>query len=106
MNLFDRLARTRPTPAEEKTNHEVDHAHRMLDFILRWPRESISTADLVIYGPRPRKNVEEVLKMAAILESQGWITPKSTQRKDMRHWNIVRRPIVHPKLTTADLPGN
>jgi hypothetical protein len=96
MNLFDRLNQGRPSPVEEKTKD--DPAQRMLDFILRWPRESISTSELITYGPRPKKNSEEVLKLATTLEKHGWLTPKSTPRKDMRHWNIVRRPIVHPKI--------
>jgi hypothetical protein len=55
------------------------------------------------YGPRPKKNAEEVLKLAMVLERHGWLTPKSTPRKDMHHWNIVRQhPVVHPKLTTTD----
>ena len=88
---------TPPKPAPAKQ----DHAQRMLDFILRWPRESISTSDLMTYGPRPKQNAEGVLKLATILEKYGWLTPKSTPRKDMRHWNICRKPFVHPKLTTA-----
>jgi hypothetical protein len=55
---------------------------------------------MMTYGPRPKKNAEEMLKLATVLERHGWLTPKSTPRKDMHHWNIVRHPIVHPKLTT------
>src|SRR5262245_32159969 len=98
--IFDRLSKGRPAPVEEKTD-ELDHAQRMLDFILYWPRPSISVPELMTYGPRPRKNAEEVLKSATVLERQGWLVAKKMPRKDMRHWDIVRRPIIHPKLTTA-----
>jgi hypothetical protein len=95
-NLFERLA-AKGRPVEEKTS-QPDLAQRMLDFLLRWPRPSISTSDMMIYGPRPKQNAEGVLKLATILEKHGWLTPKSTPKKNMRHWNIVRRPIVHPTL--------
>ena len=100
-NIFDRLAKGRPAVlAEEKA--KPDHAQKMLDWILnKWPRPSVSTSDLMTYGPKPRQNAEETLKLATILEKQGWLTPKSMPRKDQHHWNIPRRPIVHPKLTSA-----
>jgi len=88
------------TPPKPESTQQ-DHAQRMLDFVLRWPRESIATTDMMTYGPRPRQNAEETLKIATLLEKHGWLTPKDTPRKDMRHWNISRRPFVHPKLTTA-----
>jgi len=72
----------------------------MLDFILRWPRPSIATTDLMTYGPKPRQNAEETLKLATLLEKQGWLTKKDTPKKNMLHWDITRRPIVHPELTT------
>jgi hypothetical protein len=101
-SIFQRLAKTRPAPpVEEKT--KPDHAQRMLDWLInKWTRESVSVSDLMTFGPRPRQNAEEALKLASILERQGWLTPKNTPRKDMQHWNIVRRPVVHPKLTTAE----
>jgi hypothetical protein len=94
-NLFERLSKNRPAPVEEAK--QPDYAQKMLNFVLRWPRPSISTADMMTYGPKPRQNAEEVLKLATILEKQGWLTPKS----DQHHWDITRRPIVHPKLITA-----
>ena len=97
-NIFDRLAKSRPAEAaiEQPTK---DPAQRLLEWLLTWPRgRSFSISDVLTYGPRPKKNAEEALKLAKILEKQGWIVPKSTPRKDMRHWDIVRRPIVHPKI--------
>jgi len=86
-----------PPPKTEP--QQPDHAQRMLDFLLRWPRPSISTSDLMIYGPRPKKNAEEVLRLATILEKHGWLTKKDTPKKNMRHWNINRRqPVVRPTL--------
>jgi hypothetical protein len=97
-SIFDRLAKSRPAPTNQQ---QPDHAQRMLDFLLRWPRQSVSTTDMMIYGPRPKKNAEEVLKLAAILEKHGWLTPKNTPKKNMRHWDIVRRqPVVRPTLDT------
>jgi len=96
--IFQRLAQSRPSPpTEEKT--KTDAAQKMLDFILRWPRESIATTDLMIYGPRPKKNAEEVLRLATILEKHGWLSKKDTPKKNMHHWNINRKqPVVRPLL--------
>jgi hypothetical protein len=77
---------------------QPDHAQKMLDFILRWPRESIATTDLMTYGPKPRQNAEETFKLATLLERQGWLTKKSMPRKDQHHWTINRKPFVHPKI--------
>jgi len=100
--LFERLlAKNRPAPVEEKIR-QPDYTQRMLDFVLRWPRESIATTDLMTYGPYPRKNAEETLRVASTLEKHGWLKPIPTPRKDMHHWNIVRQHhVVHPKLTTT-----
>jgi hypothetical protein len=99
MTIFERLAKNKPGPIDE----QPDHAQKMLDFILRWPRPSISVPDLMTYGPEPRKNAEETLKLATLLERHGWLARKTTPRKDMHHWNIVRQhSTVHPKLTTAE----
>jgi hypothetical protein len=98
--IFQKLAKRQPAPPEE--TQQPDHAQKMLDFILRWPRPSIATTDLMTYGPHPRKNAEETLRVASILEKHGWLKKIPTPRKDMHHWNIVRQhPIVHPKLTTT-----
>jgi hypothetical protein len=97
MTIFERLNRA-PTKPEPQ---QPDHAQRMLDFVLRWPRPSISVPDLMTYGPEPRKNAEETLKLATILEKHGWLSKKDTPKKNMRHWTINRKPFVHPKLTTA-----
>jgi len=101
VNIFERLNRGKPAPVEE--TNQPDYTQRMLDFVLQWPRPSIATTDLMTYGPRPRQNAEETLRIASILERHGWLTPIPTPRKDMHHWNIVRQhPTVHPKLTTAE----
>jgi hypothetical protein len=77
-------------------------AQKMLDFVLRWPRPSIATTDLMTYGPKPRQNAEETLRLATILEKHGWLAPKKMPRKDQHHWNIIRQhPTVRPELTSA-----
>jgi len=95
--LFERLTRERPAP-EPKTNQPHNDAQKMLDWLMRWPKPTISTSEMMIYGPRPKQNAEGVLKLAAILEKHGWLTPKTTPKKNMRHWDIVRRPFIHPPL--------
>jgi hypothetical protein len=102
-SIFTHLAKHRPAAPTPEEKAKVDPAQRMLDFILRWKNPSISTTDLMIYGPKPRQNAEETLRLATLLEKHGWLSPKSTPRKDMHHWNIIRQhSSVRPKLTLAD----
>jgi hypothetical protein len=96
--IFARLNRSRPAPVEAKIE-QSHYAQRVLDFVLRWPRPSIAATDLMTYGPRPRQNAEETLRIASILEKHGWLTRIPTPRKDQNHWNIVRQhSVVHPKF--------
>jgi hypothetical protein len=89
----------RGRPAVEEKTKQPDYTQRMLDFVLRWPRPSIATTDLMTYGPKPRKNAEETLRIASVLERHGWLRSIPTKRKDQHHWNIIRQhPIVRPKF--------
>ena len=97
-NLFDRLDRRRPAPAEQKPQ-PPDHSQLLLNFLLRWPRDTIRLNQILVYGPRPRRR-EIAVSSAAVLVAQKWIVPRATPRPDMFEWQIVRRPIVHPTIAT------
>jgi len=89
MNLFDRLAKGRPAPAEEKV--KVDPAQKLLDFLQRWPKTTISSRDIRIYGPKSIRDRESAIRSAQILAAHGWLVPHQT-RPDRHQWEIVRRP--------------
>jgi len=98
MNLFERLAKGRPAPAEEKAK-QPDHAQKMLDWLQRWPKPTVSSKEIYQYAPRSiRFDRENAIKTAEILAKHGWLAPLPTRRRDRRVWQITRKLIVHPKV--------
>ena len=89
-NLFERLARGRPAEAMVKQPHK-DPAQLLLDFLQRWPRTTISSRDIRVYGPKAIRDRESAIRSAQILAAHGWLVPHQT-RPDRHQWEIVRRP--------------
>lgn len=85
-------------PEPIKKPQEPSPAQRLLDWLQRWRKPTISSRQICQFGPRPKQNRDSVIKTAEILVKHGWLTPIKTHRPDMRHWQIVRRPIVHPSV--------
>jgi len=51
--IFDRLARGRPAPAEEKTKQQPKQlAEALLGWLERWPKPTVSSRDIRIWGPK------------------------------------------------------
>jgi hypothetical protein len=97
MNLFERLARGRPAPVEEKV--KVDPAQLLLNWLQRWTKNTITAREIRIYGPRSIRDPESVISSVEILVAHGWLVPHKPPRRDMRQWRIVRKgPIVHPTV--------
>jgi len=98
-DIFERLCRGRP-PTEEvisERTRELQHAQKLLDWLQRWPKPTVWTKDILIYGPRPRDR-KNTIDSTTILVEQGWLIPNKTRRYDSREWQIVRKPIVCPTL--------
>jgi len=94
VDIFERLNRGKPPP-EEKA--KPDHAQRMLDFLQRWPKPIVSARDIQNYGPRPKQSREDVLKSVEILIRHGWLIPNN-ERRNGYQWQIIKKPIVHPRV--------
>ena len=86
-NLFDRLDRRRP-PTEQRTE-QPDHAQLLLNFIQRWPKPTISSRDIRIYGPTVIRDRESAIRSAQILAAQGWLIPL-----EARVWQVVRKKLT------------
>ena len=103
-NLFERLARGRPSPPVEKAqtplpDPKLQPAQRMLDWIQRWPGDTICTRDVWQYGPGSLRNRKSMIDAAEVLVETGWLEPAALHRYDMRKWRIIRRPpIIAPKV--------
>jgi len=96
-NLFERLAQSGPAPTEEKI--KVDPAQKLLDWLQRWPKPTITSKEIYQYAPRSiRFDRENAISLAEILVKHGWLIRTPTRRRDWRVWQIARKPFVHPKV--------
>jgi len=97
-DLFERLDANRPAPIEKKTKHKDDPAQRLLDFLQKWPKPTIRSVDILMYGPRSTRKQKKAGDAIKILVEHGWLTPQKTNQSNWRRWEIVRKPIVHPTI--------
>ena len=100
MNLFERLDQGRPAPEPKPVSKpDKEPAQKLLDWLQRWPKPTITVRDVHIYGPHPFKGRKNVTAAAEVLVQNGWLAPLKTWRYDMRKWQIVRKPpIIAPKV--------
>ena len=96
MNLFERLARGRPAPAEEKV--KIDPAQKLLDWLQTWNKPTICAREILMYGPRSTRNRKDANDATEILVRHGWLAPLQTHQRDWRRWQIIRQPVVHPTI--------
>ena len=93
--VFDRLRRP-AAPAEEKA--KVDPAQKLLDWLQRWSKPTVTPREIRIYGPKYFRSQERVLSTAEALVRYGWLIPNKPRRRDAREWQVVRRPVIHPTV--------
>src|SRR5262245_17430737 len=95
-SLFERLDKGRPPPT--KKAQELSPAQKLLDWLQHWAKPTVSARDICIYGPNAIRDRESAITSAEILVKHGWLVPIKTRRYDMREWQIVRKPIIHPSV--------
>jgi hypothetical protein len=94
-NIFERLAKGRPPPVEKA--QEVSPAQRLLDFVLRWPKDTVSARNIYQFGPRSTKKRREAMESIAVLIRCGWLAQVPGPRRD--GYRFLRRPpIIHPTV--------
>jgi hypothetical protein len=79
---------------ERPISPKIQHAQKLLDFLQRWDKPTITWRDISQYGPRPLRNPKSAIDSAEILVRNGWLTPAKKHRYDMHKWHIVRKPII------------
>ena len=96
-NLFDRLAKGRP--AETAIEQPPSDAQKMLEWLLRWPKPTVSACEIYQCGPGSiRSDRERAIKSAEVLAKHGWLTALKTRQRNYRIWEITRKPFVHPTI--------
>jgi hypothetical protein len=69
---------------------QVPPAERLMAWLPRWPKATISVRDVRLYGPNSRRNPKIASGAIEILASYGWLVPVMTSRHDSKWWEIVR----------------
>ena len=85
-------------PAPEIKQPQKDPAQRLLDWLMHWPKNTISRRDISNHGPRPIRDRSKAIEAAETLERHGWLVPAPTHRCDRRVWQIVRKNVVRPTV--------
>ena len=75
-----------------------DSAQRLLDFLQRWPKPTISPRDIRVYGPNSLRDKKSAVDAAETLVRNGWLVPIKTRRHSERAWQIIRKLIVSPNV--------
>jgi hypothetical protein len=83
---------------EQSVSPKIQHAQKLLEWLLRWPKPIVRGKDVRIYGPRPRDR-KSMLDAADVLVRHGWLSPIQSRRYDGHTWQIIRKPIIPPKVS-------
>jgi hypothetical protein len=85
-----------PEP-EVKQSHS--DAQKMLDWLMRWPKPTVSSCQIYQFAPRPiRLDRENAIRVAETLVRYGWLTALKTRQRNYRIWEITRKPVIHPRV--------
>ena len=93
-SVFARFIENRPKQGQ--VAQEPSPAQKLLNFLQRWPKDTVSVREITLFGPSAIRAQRGEINTAEILVKHGWLTPIRSRQRNMRHWQIVRRPIVHP----------
>jgi hypothetical protein len=80
----ERKIRTTPARTQEPP------AQRLMTWLPRWPKATISVRDVRLFGPNSLRDPEIASDAVEILAGFGWLIPVETRRRDMKWWQIVR----------------
>jgi hypothetical protein len=96
VSLFERLDKGRPPPVEEvvkQPGRDSPPIEKLLDWLVNhWTKPTISAREIRHRGPNSIRDRQRVIDLAEILVRQGRLIPIPTRRRDMKAWQIVRRP--------------
>jgi hypothetical protein len=96
-NLFERLGKERTAPVKTKI-HKDDPAQQLLNWLQTWPQPTVYTRDILIFGPYIVRNRKSAIDATETLVRHGWLIPQKTKQSNWRQWEIVRKPVIRPKV--------
>ena len=111
VSLFERLGKGRPPPAEDRPKPETNTVgselardlQKLHEWLQHWAKPTVTARDICRFGPNAIRDRKRAAHLAEILVGHGWLIPNQTRRRDMKAWQIVRRPAA--KASLPALPG-
>jgi len=86
------------TAPEPEIKQPHNDAQKLLDFLQRWPENTVTVRDFRVWGPRIFRDKRKAISTAEILVEFGWLIPTKPHWPGTYAWQVVRKPIVHPAV--------
>jgi hypothetical protein len=72
--------------------HEAPPAQRLMAWLPRWPKATISVRDVRLYGPNSLRDPKIAADAIEVLASYGWLAPVEGRQHNSKWWEIARGP--------------
>jgi hypothetical protein len=94
LNPFDRHVDEKKPSNLIRLNraHEVPPAQRLMAWLPRWPKATISVRDVRLYGPNSLRNTKIATDAIEVLAGYGWLVPVMAPAYNQKWWEIIRAP--------------
>jgi hypothetical protein len=99
-NLFERLAKERPSPSSTRKARQLEGAQKLLSWLQRWTKDTITAREIRIFGPCALRDQKRALDAAEKLTKNGWLIPLPARKYHHYVWQIVRRATLDPDVIT------
>src|SRR5262249_16382165 len=84
-------------PKPEIKQPQKDPAQRLLTWLQRWPKPTITPREIRIYGPKDLRSQESVFSTTEALVRYGWLTAlKQPRGKNTHEWEVVHKTVIRP----------
>jgi hypothetical protein len=93
-----------PRPGANTVSSELARdLQKLHEWLQHWAKPTVTARDICRFGPNAIRDRKRAAHLAEILVGHGWLIPNQTRRRDMKAWQIVRRPAA--KASLPALPG-
>jgi hypothetical protein len=72
--------------------HEAPPAQRLMAWLPRWHKATISVTNIRQYGPNSLRDPKIAADAIEVLAGYGWLVPVMAPRHDSKWWEIIRGP--------------
>jgi hypothetical protein len=77
---------------------EPSPAQKLLDWLPRWPKDTITVRQIRVYGPYTIRDRRSAIEAAEVLVANGWLKATKPSRPDTYAWQITRKNIIRPSV--------